>query len=118
MTRLCCAFMTVLLTAACTQTGGGKYRPPAQANDAAASNLSLGVEYMRRGEYEKALEKLQRAKTADPDYPLTYNSLGVLYQLIGDNRQAEQNFKHALALDGSNSATLNNYGRLLCSQDS
>ena len=104
----------LVMVAACAQTGGEKYRPAAQTNDAAMSNISVGVEYMRRGEYEKALDKLERAQKADPSYPLTYNSLGVLYELLGDDGMAEKNFKRALQLDRSNSATLNNYGRLLC----
>ena len=65
----------------------------------AYTNVNLGVEYMRQGAYEKALRKLERAREADPRYPLTYNMLGVLYQLIDDPEAAEENFKHSLKLD-------------------
>ena len=106
-----------LLLAGCTpgtSTRDRNLQPSAQTNEAALANLGLGVEYMRRGEYDKALEKLDKARQADPAYPLTYNSYGVLYQQLGDPQRAEQNFKRALQLDPNNSATMNNYGRFLC----
>jgi type IV pilus assembly protein PilF len=72
---------------------------------------------MQRREYAKALEKLDRAREADPEYPLIFNTYGVLYQALGENARAEQNFKHALRLGGNDSPTLNNYGRFLCQQN-
>lgn len=108
-----------VILAACNATigGGEAIRPGATTNTAAATNLQLAVEYMQRREYERALEKLDRAREADPDYPLTYNTYGVLYQSLGDNSRAEQNFKRALRLGGEDSPTLNNYGRFLCQQN-
>lgn len=83
----------------------------------AATNVSVGVEYMRQGFYEKALDKFNRACEADPKYALAYNMLGVLYQLLEDPVAAENNFKKSLILDKENSSTLNNYGQFLCKQD-
>jgi type IV pilus assembly protein PilF len=88
--------------------------PQAPGNEVAVANLNLGIEYMRRGEYERALEKLDKARQADPSYAFTYNTYGVLYQQLGDTARAEQNFKKALQLAPGNSSTLNNYGRFLC----
>lgn len=109
------AAAAVLALAACAPSAT---RPDLQArgapDDVAIANLNLAVEYMRRGEYERALEKLERARIADPGYPLTYNTYGVLYQMLGDATRAEQNFRKALALAPGDSATLNNYGRFLC----
>ncbi len=108
------------LLAACnanTDRVTGNIKPTATTNEAAGTNLRLAVEYMQRREYERALEKLDRAREADPNYALTYNTYGVLYQTLGDNARAEQNFKHALQLGGDDSATLNNYGRFLCQQN-
>lgn len=107
--------LIALLAGGCAPaTTGRNLQPAAQTNDLAITNLNLGLEYLRRGEHEKALEKLEKARQADPSYPLTYNSLGVLYQRLGDYGKAEQSFKKALQLDASNSPTMNNYGRLLC----
>ena len=111
--------LSACLLAACNPTTGGdeNIRPSATTNEAAATNLRLAVEYMQRHEYERALEKLDRARKSDPGYALTYNTYGVLYQTLGDNARAEQNFKHALQLGGDDSATMNNYGRFLCQQN-
>ena len=82
--------------------------------EVAMANLKLGIGYMNEGLYEKALEKLNRAKEARLDYPPTYNALGVLYQKLGAYDVAEANFKMAIKLNPDDSSTLNNYGLLLC----
>ena len=83
----------------------------------AVTNVRVGVEYMRQGYHEKALEKFNRAIEADPKYALTYNMLGVLYQLLEDPVAAENNFKKSLKLKEEDSSTLNNYGQFLCKQN-
>jgi type IV pilus assembly protein PilF len=109
------SLLALLTLAGCAPaTGKPALQPRAATNDVAIANLNLGIEYMRRGEYERALEKLDKARQADPSYPLTYNTYGVLYQQLGDSAHAEQNFKKALQLDPRESSTLNNYGRFLC----
>lgn len=120
MTRASMLILAVLALAACGTGGSGggseNIRPSATTNEAAAANLKLAMEYMQQRQYERALEKLDRARQADPGYALTYNTYGVLYQTLGDNNRAEQNFRKALSLGGDDSATMNNYGRFLCQQ--
>ncbi|MBI4005271.1 MAG: type IV pilus biogenesis/stability protein PilW [Gammaproteobacteria bacterium] len=91
--------------------------PSVDSKEVAITNLNLGIEYMRRGEYEKALAKLNRAREAKFDYAPIYNALGLLYQKLRQMEEAEMNYKHSIKLDGENPATLNNYGQFLCSQD-
>ena len=86
----------------------------AQALEVAIANMSLGVEYMKQGAYEKALFKLERSLQAKPDFAPAYNVLGLLYQRLGDQGKAEDSFKKSLKLDGSDSSTYNNYGLFLC----
>ena len=38
----------------------------------------------------------------------------MLYQQLGDDNKAEENFKRALAINNVDSSTLNNYGNFLC----
>lgn len=118
--RAILVLLAALALGACesgTGGDGGNIRPSATTNEAAAANLKLAMEYLQRREYARALEKLDRAREADPGYALTYNTYGVLYQTLGDNGRAEQNFKKALSLGGDDSATMNNYGRFLCQQN-
>lgn len=97
-------------------------QPPANVNSypdreaIAATNLNLGIEYMRLGEYNLALEKLLRAKEAKSDYAPVYDALGLLYQKLGRPEDADRNFQQAIKLNSNSSITLNNYGQFLCSQ--
>jgi len=92
-------------------------RPSHVTNEVASANLNLGIAYLKQGQYESALDKLEKARAADPDYPATYNVLGLLYQQINVPKKAEGYFKKALSLNSSDSPTLNNYGNFLCQQD-
>lgn len=85
-----------------------------QAFEVAISNMNLGIEYMRQGAYEDALEKLNRAILAKPDFAPAYNVLGVLYQRLGDAETSESYFKKSIKLDPSDSSTYNNYALFLC----
>lgn len=80
----------------------------------ATANLNLGVAYMQQGHYQLALEKLNRARIAKPDFAPTYNALGLLYQRLGETAEAEKYFKHAIHLNPADSSALNNYGLFLC----
>lgn len=105
----------LLLLVACEPTGLSNLKSGRTTTDnAVTANINLGVEYMRQKEYEKALDKLERARKLDPGYYQSYSMLGVLYQRLGQNRQAEDSFKKALSLNGTDSPTLNNYGQFQC----
>lgn len=110
-------FATILISsAACQSVGNNNIKPTVKSNKVAQANLNLGIEYLKRGQYEASLEKLLKAKDADPNYSPTYNGLGLLYQTIGELAQAEDFYQKALDINSNDSSTLNNYGRLLCSQ--
>jgi type IV pilus assembly protein PilF len=96
------------------QGGGEQLSTAYVSNEVADANLRLAVAYLEKRNYEKALEKLERARTADPRYPAVYNTFGVLYQQIGKMELAESNFKNALNLAPDDSSILNNYGQFLC----
>lgn len=83
----------------------------------AIANVNLGVEYMRQGNYERALERLNYTKQVKPEYAPTYNVLGLLHQRLDDVIQAEINFRKSIQLDNGNPDFLNNYGQFLCKQD-
>lgn len=101
---------------ACQTTGNNNIKPTVQSNEVAQANLNLGIEYLKRGEYEASLEKLLKAREADPSYSPTYNGLGLLYQTMGETTQAEDYYEKALRLNPNDSSTMNNLGRLLCTQ--
>ena len=110
--------IVALLLSSCNQaTGNGSLDISERSNEVAETNLNLGIAYLKRGEYEKSLEKLNKALEADPHYTLTLNALGLLYQKLGDNAKAEQYFKQALGIRSNDPYTLNNYGQFLCANN-
>ncbi|NIN36851.1 MAG: type IV pilus biogenesis/stability protein PilW [Gammaproteobacteria bacterium] len=112
----CFLLFFLLILSSCAQTPDS-IQVTGQTNRVAETNLNLGVEYLKRGNYEKALDKLNRALEADPKYPPTYNALGILYQKLGKPNEAEGYFKHALRINPAEPQTLNNYGQLLCTEE-
>jgi len=111
-------FLTLLyvgLLSGCANTvDNSGLRSNTTTNNAATANLNLAIEYMRTGNMEIALERLDRAYDADPNYFYTHNIYGLLYQRLGRPELAEKHFKRAIALNNNDSGTKNNYGLFLC----
>ncbi|PHR51873.1 type IV pilus biogenesis/stability protein PilW [Cycloclasticus sp.] len=79
--------------------------------------VSLGVEYMKRGMNEVALEKLKKAIDVDPFSSNAHNVLAVLYDRLGEKSLAGEHYKKAVTLSPRNSSAQNNYARYLCSMN-
>lgn len=103
----------------CAHIGGsnGELDVAERTNEVAQSNLNLGVAYLQQGEYEKSLDKLNRALEADPRYTPTLNALALLHQRLGKQDEAERYFKRALGIRDNDPHTLNNYGQFLCANE-
>lgn len=82
---------------------------------AARANTQLGIEYLRDKNYEMALEKLQKAIEAEPDYAVAHDVIAILYAQVGDKGLAEKHYLHGLKLNPDNSDGHSNYGQFLCS---
>lgn len=81
---------------------------------AAETNTDLGRNYMERGQYEIALEKLKRAVAHDKTYAPAHTMLAILYETIGETEQAGKEYKLALYYDPTDGDVNNNYGAYLC----
>lgn len=88
----------------------GRKASPAQVN------TQLGIAYMRRGEYEVAMEKLKRAVKQDPKFVDAHTGLAVLYEQINKPDMARQHYERAVKLAPDNGNVHNNLGQLLCKQ--
>lgn len=83
-------------------------------SEAARTRISLGLNYLRRGDTTQAKYNLERAKAFAPDLPEVYNALAFYYQSVGEHVQAEDAYKKALDKDSNNADAYNNYGAFLC----
>jgi type IV pilus assembly protein PilF len=85
-----------------------------QARKVAEVNTQLGREYMSRGQYEIALDKLKKAVKADDDYAPAHTMMAVLYETIGENEDAAEHYLAAYKAAPNNGDVNNNYGAFLC----
>jgi len=114
--KLLVCVIAVLLLTACAST---PEQEAEQKNSAAAANANtqLGVEYLRKGEYEQSRVKLEKALELEPDYPPAHDAIAVLYEKVGETALAEKHYKRSLKLKPDSARAHNNYGQFLCFQD-
>ena len=109
-----CALLSMLL-AACA----GSSQPVDEnsaARRAAQTNTELGRQYIARGDYEIALDKLKRAVAHDRTYAPAHTVMAYLYEHIGDDQMAGKEYQEALKYQPNDGATNNNYGAFLCAR--
>ncbi|MEZ5542791.1 MAG: type IV pilus biogenesis/stability protein PilW [Pseudomonadota bacterium] len=101
-----------VLLAGCATTAVDGEKKNAEA--AARANTQLGVEYLRKGDYETSLKKLKKALEINPNYADAHDVIAVLYERVGELDLAEKHYKRGLKLSPDNAGAHNNYGRFLC----
>ena len=83
-------------------------------NNRARIHTELGAGYYARGQYAVALEELNQAFEAEPNYAPAFSILGLVRAELREDKQAEEAFRRALALEPGFSEAQNNYGYFLC----
>jgi len=81
---------------------------------AAKLNVELASGYMKRGDFEVAQNKLNKAILFDDTYVPAYTTLAVLMNILDKPDEAEKNYLKALELDNDDPNLQNNYGTFLC----
>jgi type IV pilus assembly protein PilF len=82
---------------------------------AAKVNVQLGLGYLQQGNLVYAKEKLERARSIDPDLPEVHAGMALLYQRLGNDKEADREFRAVLKADPNDPSVLNNYAVFLCS---
>jgi type IV pilus assembly protein PilF len=108
------AFLAVVLSGCVSAPS--KSNSPEEGRKAAETNTSLGRSYMQMGEYEIALEKLKRAIGHDKTYAPAHTVLAVLYETIGENDKAGEEYRLAQRYDPEDGDVNNNLAVYLCGQ--
>lgn len=115
---------SLLFVAGCAGNGGGPKRSAdgelatqsdqTTAQKRASINLQLAAGYFQRGENSVALDKIKAALAADSENAGAYALRGLIYMQMNETHLADENFQHALRIDGSNGGYNNSYGWFLC----
>lgn len=112
------AWPLVLLALALAGCSSGQNRDDeyseSSARRAAEVNTQLGAEYMARGQYEVAMDKLKRAVRSDNSYAPAHTVLAVLYERLGESEEAETHYRQAVKASPDNGDVNNNLGTFLC----
>lgn len=84
--------------------------------EAAQINAQLGADYITKGEYQLANDKLQRAIKQDPRSSMARWTYAVLQEQLKQVKTAESYYKEALQIDASDAGAQNAYASFLCRQ--
>lgn len=89
-------------------------RDDANLRQASATNVQLGVGYLRRGQYEIAKEKLQKAIDQDPENIDAYTTMAFLLIQVDELEEVEEYYLAALDVKEKDPGLRNSYGAYLC----
>ena len=118
--RLACVALLCGVLAACATPGGpgskhvGEETKADKREDAARVRVELGQRYMQQGKLELALDNLLKALDYDANYVDAHTVIGVLYEHLGNTKEAGVHYARAAELAPKSGAANNNYGQFLC----
>lgn len=112
--RILVGFGMLLMLSACTTTDNQRSKEDNQ--ESALINARLGLAYMQQGNFELALEKLERALLQDPDQPVAHHYIAELYRQLNAPDDAKKHYQKALKISPRDHSLHNNYGVFLCDQ--
>lgn len=84
--------------------------------EAAKTRISLGLTYLRNGNFSQAKQNLDKALEFAPRLADAHYSIAYYYQLVGEVSRAEEYYENALKLAPRNPDIANSYGAFLCQQ--
>jgi len=109
---LCVVFVTLV---GCTsQTSNPSFGDDFDQKKAAKTRVSLGLTYLKNGNFSQAKYNLDKAlefapRSADAHYGLAY-----YYQTVGEMSAAENAYQTAMDFEPNNADIANSYGAFLC----
>lgn len=91
-----CIFTLCLFLTACVTTTEGPFTAKKDEVRAASQYVQLGLAYFQQGDYDVAIQKLEKALEIQPDQHEADAALGLVYQALNEADVAEDYFKEAL----------------------
>lgn len=111
------AAIGALLIGGCASTSTMKPESAdSKREEAARIHTALGQRYLEQGKLEIALDKLNTALRFDPNYADAHTVIALLYERIGKQQLARENYLRAVQLRPAAGAENNNYAQFLCLQ--
>lgn len=107
-------FTVLMLLSGCVSQNSQSYSQNFDQTKAAKTRVSLGLTYLKNGNYSQAKFNLDKAlefapRSADANFAMAY-----YYQSVGELEQAEKAYQFAMDLEPKNANIANSYGAFLC----
>ena len=113
-------FISIFIITACVtstvNSDGTVQKNTVDKGKLADTYIDLAVEYQQRGAPQVALDRVNLAVQANPDSAKAYMIRAMIYQNLGQLKDAEKDFKKSIKLDSSYSEAYVNYAVFLCDQ--
>lgn len=115
-----CAGALALAAGCATEPQTTAYTPEAaagaetDARNRARIHTELASGYLELGNVRVALEEVNEALRADPNYGPAYNVSALVHAQLKEDDIAQQHFERALRINPADSDANNNYGLFLC----
>lgn len=103
-----------LFISACASQSGQERANNFDAAEAAKTRISLGLTYLKNGNFSQAKRNLDKALEFAPKMADAHYSLAYYFQRVEEFEQAEKSYRQAMQLDRNNPDILNSYGAFLC----
>ncbi len=101
---------------ACSSSSGLAGSDQSSSEKAAQANLDLGAAYLRDGQPQVAIDKLQRALDQNPRLAEAHSTIALAYDQLGQTDDAEKHYRRATQLAPDDPAVANSYAVFLCRQ--
>jgi len=102
------------LSACATQNNGASDTSEVDTLQAARTRVSLGLTYLKNGNYVQAKTNLDKALEYAPELGDVHFALAYYYQQVSEQGLAKEYYQRALDLDEDNPDLINSYGAFLC----
>ena len=102
--------------AGCASSGRDVVTASDESDSAKRSRIrmELASAYFAQGQLTTALDEVKKAIAVNPSYAPAYNLRGLVYAAMSEDRLAEESFRRAVQLDGSDGGAMHNFGWFLC----
>ena len=112
------SFLGLTLLSGCASQSTLKTTENFDQLEAAKTRVSLGLTYLKSGNYSQSKFNLDKAlefapRSADANFAMAY-----YYQSVGELEQAERAYQYAMDLEPQNANIANSYGAFLCQNGS
>ncbi|MFC3094689.1 type IV pilus biogenesis/stability protein PilW [Alteromonas sediminis] len=109
--------LAVFLLSGCVSQTTGGFSEEMDYEEAARTRISLGLTYLRNGNFTQAKQNLDKALDFAPRLADSHYSLAYYFQVVGENERADEFFNNALKIEPRNPELANSYGAFLCQQN-